>query len=75
MSITEHIRPFVRHIQQDAANGDVLAQQVIESHRQFCDSIEDPLSELLCETAFNAWKKSKQPPQGWNPKKKQGNPW
>jgi len=62
-TLAERLKPFVPEIQNSAAVGDTLAQQIINLYQMFCACPSDPGAPALCEATFEDWLKTRQDPQ------------
>ncbi|KKM21581.1 hypothetical protein LCGC14_1633990 [marine sediment metagenome] len=56
MSFYDEIKASAQAIMDDAKDGNLIAQQVINLHRMHCAVPNDPGARGLCEAAFREWK-------------------
>jgi len=56
-TLADRLKPFVSEI---AAEGDTLAQHIINLYRMFCACQSDPGAPALCEATFEDWLKTRQ---------------
>lgn len=61
MSLADELRPYVEELKADKAAGNQKAKQVISLYQMHVACPQDPVAPALCKTAFEDWKKAKEP--------------
>lgn len=60
MTLADELRPYVARIEQEAKQGNRLAQQVITLYQTHRACPGDHAAPVLCECAFNDWLRQRQ---------------